>query len=169
MSLNDSATDAQDLIVDDLRDDSMIPSDDIVPTDEDPCEVGKMIFVFGSNELGKHGAGAARAALDKYNAVYGQGFGPQGYTFAIPTVSAPVRNAPAKLDPRVLAFYVEAFLLYATHHPELTFKVTQLGCGLGGWTADEVAPLFVDAPANCQFDSAWQGILGDNKTYWGTF
>lgn len=153
MSLNDSATSPADLLV----------------ADGDPSDVtpgpAPMVFVFGSNEVGKHGGGAARTALDDFGAVYGQGFGPQGNSFAVPTVSVP----RVKITEASLRFYVEAFLLYATHHPELTFQVTQLGCGLAGWSADEVAPMFVDAPANCQFDTAWQSILGTDKTYWGTF
>jgi hypothetical protein len=157
MSLNDNAVDAQDLIVDDLQ-----PADD---RDAAAPALPPMVFVFGSNEIGKHGGGAARAALDNYGAIYGQGFGYQGNSFAIPTVSTP----RVKITEAQLRFYVECFLLFAAHHPELTFQVTQLGCGLAGWSAAEVAPLFVGASKNCQFDTAWEPFLGSDVTYWGTF
>lgn len=142
-----------------------------------------MIFVFGSNELGRHGGGAARAAREKYGAIYerysdgrpgcGQGFGPQGNSFAIPTCSRPTGEPNSEIEIEKIKYYVDCFLLYARRHPELTFQVTQIGCGLAGWTAEEIAPMFKFAPVNCQFDTAWEPFLS-NKTdkdeirfYWG--
>lgn len=43
------------------------------------------VFVFGSNTQGAHGGGAARTAMN-WGAIYGQAYGLQGKTFAIPTV-----------------------------------------------------------------------------------
>ncbi len=157
--ITDTATNPQDLLG---PDDSTNLLDDAAADASGPAP---MVFVFGSNEVGKHGGGAARVALDQYGAVYGQGFGYQGNAFAIPTVSVPrVRITEAQLR-----FYVECFLLFAAHHPELTFQVTQIGCGLAGWSAAEVAPLFAGAAKNCQFDTAWRDYLGNDVTYWGTF
>ena len=59
------------------------------------------------------------------------------------------------------------FIAYAKHYPNLTFQVTRIGCGLAGWTNEQVAPLFVNAPANCQFDTEWKPFLGEDRTYWG--
>lgn len=43
------------------------------------------IFVFGSNPEGRHGAGAAKTAVDSFGAIYGQGEGLQGNSYALPT------------------------------------------------------------------------------------
>ena len=43
------------------------------------------IFVFGSNPEGKHGAGAAKVAVNQFGAIYGQGEGIQGQAYALPT------------------------------------------------------------------------------------
>ena len=43
------------------------------------------IFVFGSNLAGAHGGGSARIAYDKFGAVWGNGVGIQGQSYAIPT------------------------------------------------------------------------------------
>jgi hypothetical protein len=131
------------------------------------------IFVFGSNELGLHGGGAARVAVDDFGARYerrggpGQGFGPQGNSFAIPTCAVPTGQPGSKIALTRVAYYVECFLLYARYNPQLKFKVTMIGCGLAGWKNEEIAPLFHAAPANCSFDTDWKPILGDNHRYWG--
>jgi hypothetical protein len=65
--------------------------------------------------------------------------------------------------------YIKAFIKYARERPELTFKVTQVGCGLAGFTSAEIAPLFKGAPKNCSFDTAWKSYLGEERAYWGTF
>ena len=44
------------------------------------------IFVFGSNALGHHGGGAARVAMQKFGAIFGQGDGLQGQSYAISTM-----------------------------------------------------------------------------------
>ena len=41
------------------------------------------IFVFGSNPEGRHGAGSAKVAKEKFGAVYGIGEGLQGNSFHI--------------------------------------------------------------------------------------
>lgn len=91
------------------------------------------VFVFGSNLGGYHGGGAARVAMDKFGAVWGQGEGMQGQSYAIPTMQGGVET---------IAPYVETFIDYAKAHPELFFLVTAIGCGIAGFTACEIAPLF---------------------------
>lgn len=95
------------------------------------------IFVFGSNTKGRHGKGAAKTSL-KWGSIYGQGVGPQGNTYAIPTKDD---NLNVLLIDKIRP-YVESFLLYAIKHPKQTFLVTEIGCGLAGLTPEEVAPLF---------------------------
>jgi hypothetical protein len=90
------------------------------------------IFVFGSNLSGFHGGGAAALAM-KWGAIWGQGNGLQGKTYAIPTMFA----AAEEIKP-----YVDEFLSFAETHPELKFLVTEIGCGIAGFTPEEIAPLF---------------------------
>ena len=94
------------------------------------------IFVFGSNLAGMHAGGAARVAVDKFGAVWGQGVGMQGQCYAIPTMQGGVET----IKP-----YVDEFIDYASQHPELKFFVTRIACGIAGFTAQEIAPLFAAA------------------------
>jgi hypothetical protein len=96
------------------------------------------IFVFGSNESGIHGAGAALQAMKDFGAVYGVGFGPQGKTFAIPTKDWKVDTLPLEF----IKPYVESFLFYTITKPNLMFLVTEIGCGLAGYTPEDIAPMF---------------------------
>jgi len=94
------------------------------------------VFVFGSNLAGHHGGGAARAALNKFGAVWGQGVGLQGQSYAIPTMQGGVET----IKP-----YVDDFIAFAKAHPELKFYVTRIGCGIAGFKDEEIAPLFREA------------------------
>lgn len=96
------------------------------------------VFVFGSNEAGIHGAGAAKTALDKFGARMYQGFGHFGQSFAIPTKDKKIRTLPLSS----IQTYVNIFLQYAKLHPELEFLLTRIGCGLAGYSDKEIAPLF---------------------------
>ncbi len=91
------------------------------------------IFVFGSNLAGMHAGGAARLAVDRFGAIMGQGVGLQGQSYAIPTMQGGVNT----IQP-----YVDEFIRFADCHPEMTFLVTRIGCGIAGFTASEIAPLF---------------------------
>lgn len=102
------------------------------------------IFVFGSNLAGRHGKGAALAARRQYGAEYGVGVGLTGDAYAIPTKSATLTTLPLAH----IAGHVDDFLAYARAHPELTFNVTRVGCGLAGYTDAQIAPLFAGAPAS---------------------
>lgn len=100
------------------------------------------IFVFGSNRAGRHGAGAAKTALDKFGARMGCGEGLQGRSYAIPTKDDRVRTLPLVS----IAAHVRRFLKYAGRNPDLTFIVTKIGCGLAGYNVSEIAPLFRQSP-----------------------
>lgn len=111
----------------------------MTPTPDNITELGPHeIFVFGSNMSGRHGKGAARTAM-KWGAKYGQGNGLQGWTYGIPTVNASITN---KLPISKIEGYVNQFTLFAAYRPDLTFLVTEIGCGLAGWTVKDIAPLF---------------------------
>lgn len=94
------------------------------------------IFVFGSNLEGLHGGGAAYLAYRKWGAIWGQGVGLQGQTYGIPTM----HGGPDAIRP-----YVDEFIKFAQVHPELKFLVTEIGCGIAGFTPEEIAPLFTEA------------------------
>ena len=93
------------------------------------------IFVFGSNIQGAHGGGAAWYAHKKFGAEWGVGEGLTGRTYALPTMEGDASLKKA----------VEHFIGCAKAHPELTFLVTAVGCGIAGYTPAEVAPLFREA------------------------
>tara|TARA_B100000470_G_scaffold179600_1_gene144101 strand:+ start:391 stop:801 length:411 start_codon:yes stop_codon:yes gene_type:complete len=106
------------------------------------------IFVFGSNEGGRHGMGAAKYAKEKYGAIYGQGYGLQGQSFGIPTKSASLEI----LEPNVIREYINKFIDFANQHREMEFYVTEVGCGLAlpsGMTRPEriaqIAEMFKEA------------------------
>ncbi len=111
------------------------------------------IFVFGSNLSGIHGAGAALVALEEYGAVYGQGIGRQGQSYAIPTKAANVRDS---LPVSEIKVYVDDFIAHARLHPEEKFYVTKIGCGLAGFSEDQIRPLFAGAPENCLLPDGWR-------------
>jgi hypothetical protein len=102
------------------------------------------IFVFGSNEAGRHFAGSALAALRDHGAVNGQAEGLQGQSYGIPTKGMQLQTLP--LDK--IKVYVDEFLEFARHHPELTFHLVAIGCGLAGYSPGQIAPMFRDAPSN---------------------
>ena len=94
------------------------------------------VFVFGSNMQGHHDGGAARVARERFGAIYGQGVGLQGGSYAIPTMNLPLGE---------ISRYVDEFIWFADSHPEMTFMVTRIGCGIAGFRDEEIAPLFAKA------------------------
>lgn len=118
-------------------------------------------FVFGSNLAGIHGAGAARYAMGHHGAIYGRGIGFQGNSYAIPTKDERIQTLPLE-DVRM---WVQKFLNSARTSSETTFHVTQIGCGLAGFTPEQIAPLFADAPRNCKFSTAWSKWLPNHETW----
>ena len=94
------------------------------------------VFVFGSNLAGAHYGGAAKAAVIHFGAQMGVGVGIQGCSYAIPTM----QGGPETIQP-----YVDDFVEYAKAHPTLQFLVTRIGCGIAGFKAIDIAPLFAKA------------------------
>lgn len=103
------------------------------------------VFVFGSNTNGIHGKGAALLAKEKFGAQPGNPRGIQGRSYAIPTRELVHGVAWYNLSLTAIQKEVDAFIQFAREHPELEFLVTQIGCGLGGKTPNDIAPLFYDA------------------------
>jgi len=109
------------------------------------------IFTFGSNRLGVHGAGAALAARQYHGAIYGQGEGLQGNSYAIPTKATPYRTL---LLPEI-AVHIERFKTFAASRLDLTFNVTPVGCGYAGYKREQIRPMFEPLPPNCRFSPEW--------------
>jgi len=104
------------------------------------------VFVFGSNLAGRHGKGAALHARQHHGAVYGVGIGPTGNAYAIPTKDARLQTLPLSIIER----HVKDFIAYAAAHPNKRFQVTAIGCGLAGYKPAQIAPMFINATANCE-------------------
>lgn len=94
------------------------------------------VFVFGSTRKGKHLGGAARMAVKRFGAIMGNGFGPQGQSYAIPTIVGDISK---------MVSYVSDFIQYAKSNPNIQFLVTKIGCGRAKFSEEQVAPLFRDA------------------------
>lgn len=103
-------------------------------TQLEPIEV----FVFGSNATGQHLGGAAATAHEKFGAVWGEGHGLHGQSYAIDTMSGF----------ETIAAEVADFLIFAQAHPQLRFLVTEIGCGIAGYSPEQIAPLFRGSPGN---------------------
>jgi len=109
------------------------------------------VFVFGSNAQGAHGGGAARFAYDRFGAVWGQGEGLQGQSYGIDTMSG------------LAVFEAQArrFVEFAQEHPEMRFLMTEVGCGIAGYTPAEVAVFFRGAPENVVLPESFKALLGE--------
>ena len=118
-------------------------------TPERITELGENeVFVFGSNLAGAHGGGAALLAYRKCGAIWGQGVGLQGQSYGIPTMHGGVD---------AIKPYVDEFIEFAKTRPDLTFLVTRVGCGIAGFTNEEISPLFAKAHEveNIVLPSGW--------------
>lgn len=119
---------------------------------EYPNTPDNRIFVFGSNLAGVHGAGAAKFALDYRGAILGRGVGPQGQSFAIPTKDENINSL--SLD-EIAAFAIY-FTVYAAQRPDVRFQLTAVGCGLAGFTNEQIVPMFLDVPDNVDWPPEWK-------------
>ncbi len=113
------------------------------------------IFVFGSNLSGIHGGGAARTAMDNFQAEYGVGVGFTGLCYAIPTKDENIQT----LTLEEIAPFVRAFKAAANMFRDNTFIVTKIGCGLAGYTDAYIAPMFKGSPINCTFHKDWRQYI----------
>lgn len=120
------------------------------------------IFVFGSNERGGHGRGAAYQAM-KWGAKWGQASGLQGRTYGIPTKDKYIKSS---LSVKEIDSYVKEFISFAKSNPHLTFLVTEIGCGLAKHSPKDIAPLFSEAINinNVHLpDRFWKYIVSDTQ------
>lgn len=126
------------------------------PSPERIAKLGKSeIFVFGSNLAGRHGKGAALQAKKLFGAVNGVGAGRQGQCYAIPTKGRNLEVLPLSH----IEAHVDMFRVYAKFRHDLIFLVTEIGCGLAGYTPEQVAPLFRNMPENVRLPKRFIEVL----------
>lgn len=121
----------------------------------------KKTFVFGSNLKGIHGAGAALYAKENHGAVQGQGEGPQGSSYAIPTKETPQKA----LKVNDIKKHVDTFLEYARQSPDQEFQLTPIGCGLAGFRPCDIAWMFEEAPENVKLPQVFVEEINRSKHY----
>jgi hypothetical protein len=114
-----------------------------------------IVYVFASNLEGRHGKGSALEARLKWGAIYGQGEGRQGNSYGIPTKKTPYITLP--LD--IIQQHVEKFIEYSKNHPEDFFNVVKIGCGLAGYSDQQIAPFFEKSPSNVNLHNDWKSYL----------
>ena len=110
------------------------------------------IFVFGSNQRGAHAGGAARLAKEEFGAQEGVGEGLTGQSYAFPTLTASFE----KVSRTSLEASRDRLFATARPHPDKTFLLTKVGCGIAGFTEDEIRPLFKNAPSNIMPPEDWR-------------
>ena len=81
----------------------------------------------------------------------GQPRGLQGQSYAIVSMDG--------LE--ILTDEARRFLEFARTHPDLSFLVTEIGCGIAGYTPSQVAPFFSGAPSNVQLPRSFSSALAD--------
>jgi len=123
--------------------------DNTLPSLDEPY-----ILVFGSNLMGRHGAGTAKVALTRYGARYGKGIGLHGMSYAIPTKNENM----VTLSLNVIDLYVQEFKNHA-FKSNAKFWITRIGCGLAGYSDYQIAPKFLCSPLNCNFPILWKDYL----------
>ncbi|OTG94924.1 hypothetical protein [Acinetobacter sp. ANC 3832] len=113
------------------------------------------VFVFGSNMAGTHQGGAAKTALLHFGAMKGAGRGWSGQSFAIPTMNEHLQQMPLSQ----IQHYVDDFKIYTKNHPKTKYFITSVGCGVAGYTVEEIAPMFKGISHNVIFPSSFRPFV----------
>lgn len=121
------------------------------------------IFVFGSNPEGRHGLGAAKTAREKFGAIYGQGEGLQGNSYALPTKDLRVKenNSLKSIDEETIINSIKKLYQVAKQNPTKQFKIAYRNTtekSLNGYTGLEMIAMFNKAgvkPGNIIFSKEW--------------
>ena len=115
--------------------------------------MSKVIFVFGSNLAGIHGAGAAKEALDNWGAEWGVGEGRTGYSYALPTKDHQIKTRSyLEVEQSIITFFE-----HAKENPECLFLLTPVGTGLAGLDKRVIWSYLVkhNLPKNVVLTSSW--------------
>lgn len=113
------------------------------------------VFVFGSNLAGQHAGGAARTAHQHFGAVWGVGRGWSGQSFAIPTMNEHLQQMPLSQ----IEHYIDDFKIYAKNHSKNKYFLTAVGCGIAGYTVEEIAPMFKGISKNVIFPVSFRPFV----------
>jgi len=119
------------------------------------------IFVFGSNQKGIHGKGAALDAKNKFGAVQGVGEGLTGQSYALPTKSTPYQS----LTIDEVSKNLDTFLEVAKNNPDKTFKMSAIGTNLAEFKPQEIADILFskDIPSNVHVPESLFKLKSDTK------
>ena len=124
-----------------------------------------VIFVFGSNYEGRHGAGAAKVAKEQFGAVYGMAEGLQGNAYAIPTKDLRVKenNGYRSVSKEDIIDNIKAMYRSAEANFAKTYMVAYSNPpdkrSLSGYSGREMIEMFLKAgpiPYNVHFNSVWK-------------
>lgn len=123
------------------------------------------IFVFGSNLAGRHTAGAALYAYSYCDAIYGQGIGLQGNSYAIPTKDYTIKTLPLEVINKHVKDFIKFAAMQWLKQSDMLFKVTPIGCGLAGYSPEQIAPMFAKALEfkNIKLPSEFLGVLNNER------
>ena len=127
------------------------------------------IFVFGSNPEGRHGAGSAKVARKYFGAIYGQGEGLQGNSYALPTTELRPDyqyncGSVYTMSPQMITENIMRMYECARENPDKKFKVAYRNMAdertLCGYSGSELMKLFRRAcdgnyPDNIYFSQEW--------------
>lgn len=131
------------------------------------------IFVFGSNPEGRHGAGAAKTAREKFGAIYGQGEGLQGNAYALPTKDLRVKENKGlrSISAEQITENIKKMYDVAKQNPSKKFKVAYTNglneTSLNGYTEAEMIRMFKNAgpiPSNVIFSKNWTDHWNEVKS-----
>ena len=138
------------------------------------------IFVFGSNPEGRHGAGSAKLAKQKFGAIYGKGRGIQGRSYALITKNLTpnfieketnicYKKAGEKsLTKEQIKDNIKELYLFASNNTDLDFLIAYTfdNKNLNGYSSLELIHLFdsFEIPNNIVFHISFKQYF-DNKIW----
>lgn len=126
------------------------------------------VFTFGSNTQGRHGAGAALYAKNKFGAKYGQPRGMQGQCYAIVTKDLTKHQHPS-VSTYDIVDQIKSLYDMARQRPELEFMIAYHGTNsnLNGYTPQQMAQMFACQvpPDNIVFEQSFRKLV-NNYLVW---
>lgn len=131
-------------------------------------QVGNTVLVFGSNTEGRHGAGVAKLAYEKFGARYHCPVGRMGDSYAIRTKDLTATKHPSVPRNKIVSD-IKYLYQHANGHPNENFYVpyTATGVNLNFYSPKDMAAMFVDAaandifPANVFFNKGFAELMED--------
>ena len=120
------------------------------------------IFVFGSNTQGRHGAGAALVARERFGAIYGKNSGIQGQSYGIITKDL-TKNIHPSISKDFIIDQIDYLYEFAKDYTDKLFYIAYSGSGqnLNYYTPQEMADMFsfYKIPENIVFEEEFSKLL----------